>query len=75
MLAAKEDLLAAYEGEIAELRAQIKAAHVATSGIGLHDYSEAQTGDLYIDVLWGSDGLLLDILHAFKQHALATEVA
>lgn len=50
-LAEKDSLLAAHEAEIAELRAQIKAAQAANAKVDDRDYSEADTRDLFIDVL------------------------
>ncbi|MFC9519191.1 DEAD/DEAH box helicase family protein [Nocardiaceae bacterium NPDC056970] len=50
-LAEKDGLLAAHEAEIAKLREQIKSAQSANAKSDDHDYSEAQTRDLFIDVL------------------------
>jgi type I restriction enzyme R subunit len=59
-LAQKDDLLAAHEGQIAELKAQIAAAQAANTATDDHDYSEAATRDLFIDVLLHEAGWLLD---------------
>ncbi|QVI29633.1 DEAD/DEAH box helicase family protein [Mycolicibacterium neoaurum] len=50
-LAEKDGLAAAKDAEIAELRAQIKAAQAANTATDERDYSEAETRDRYIDVL------------------------
>lgn len=55
-LAAKDELLAAHEAQIAQLREQIRAAQAANATVDDHDYSEAQTRDLFIDVLLGEAG-------------------
>lgn len=47
----KDELLAAHEAEIAALRAQVKAAHAASSAEDHHDYTEADTRRLFIDLL------------------------
>ena len=58
-LAEKDDLLAAHEAELARLREQIKIAQAASSRVDDHDYSEAETRDLFIDVLLGESGWTL----------------
>jgi len=58
-LAAKDEVLAAREAEIAELKAQIAAAQ-AESQPDDRDYSEAQSRDLFIDVLLAEAGWPLD---------------
>ncbi|MDH6681027.1 type I restriction enzyme R subunit [Rhodococcus sp. LBL1] len=58
-LAEKDGLLAAHETEIAKLREQIKAAQAANAKSDDRDYSEAQTRDLFIDVLLHEAGWLL----------------
>ncbi len=55
-LAEKDDLAAAKDAEIAELRAQIKAAQTAKTATDDRDYSEAKTRDRYIDVLLNEAG-------------------
>ncbi|MGY1985394.1 DEAD/DEAH box helicase family protein [Blastococcus sp. SYSU DS0669] len=47
----RDDLAAAKDAEIKELRQQIKAAQAANALTDTHDYSEAQTRDLIIDEL------------------------
>jgi type I restriction enzyme R subunit len=47
----RDELAAAKDAEIAELRAQIQAAQAASKLVDTHDYSEAQTRDLIIDEL------------------------
>ncbi len=59
-LAAKDDLLAAHEAEIAELKAQIAAAQASTTVTDDHDYSEAETRDFFIDQLLHEAGWPLD---------------
>jgi len=51
VLAGRDSVLSAHEAEIAELRAQIAAAQAANTRSDDHDYSEAETRDLFIDVL------------------------
>ncbi|WP_182376738.1 DEAD/DEAH box helicase family protein [Nocardioides sp. WS12] len=58
-LADKDELAAAKDAEIAKLRAQIKAAQAAKTAVDDHEYSEAQTRDLFIDVLLGEAGWAL----------------
>ncbi|WP_435771806.1 DEAD/DEAH box helicase family protein [Nocardioides sp. SYSU DS0651] len=58
-LAEKEELAAAKDAEIAKLREDIAAAQAAKTQVDDHDYSEAQTRDLFIDVLLGEAGWLL----------------
>jgi type I restriction enzyme R subunit len=55
-LAEKDDLAAAKDTEIAALREQIKAAQAAVTHLDDHDYSEAETRDLFIDVLLAEAG-------------------
>lgn len=55
-LAEKDDLAAAKDAEIAALREQIEAAQAANIKVDDHDYSEAETRDLFIDVLLGEAG-------------------
>ncbi|RYP84230.1 DUF4145 domain-containing protein [Nocardioides guangzhouensis] len=55
----RDDLAAAKDAEIAELRRQIEAAQAATAAIDTHDYSEAQTRELIIDELLREAGWLL----------------
>ncbi|TSD98086.1 DUF4145 domain-containing protein [Skermania sp. ID1734] len=50
------DQKAAHEAELAKLRAHIAAAQAANAKTDDHDYSEAQTRDLYIDVLLAEAG-------------------
>ena len=59
-LADKDELLAAHEAEIAALREQIRAAQAAKTAVDDRDYSEAETRDLFIDVLLGEAGWRLD---------------
>jgi len=59
-LAARDDLLAARDAEIESLRAQIAAAQVANPRPDDHDYDEATTRDLYIDLLLAEAGWTLD---------------
>lgn len=47
----RDDLAAAKDAEIEQLRQQIKAAQAANKLTDTHDYSEAQTRDLIIDEL------------------------
>jgi type I restriction enzyme R subunit len=55
-LADKDELAAAKDAEIAQLRGQIKAAQAASTAVDHHDYSEAETRDLFIDLLLGEAG-------------------
>ena len=50
-LAERDELLAAHEAEIASLRDQIAAVQAANAAVDQHDYSEAETRNLFIDVL------------------------
>ncbi len=59
-LAAKDELLAAHEAEIAELKAQIAAAQASKTVVDDHDYSEAETRTTYIDLLLNEAGWPLD---------------
>ena len=56
-LAEKDELAAAKDAEIAELRKQIKQAQAASQKVDDRDYSEAETRDRFIDVLAGRSGL------------------
>ncbi|WP_300006945.1 DEAD/DEAH box helicase family protein [Pseudonocardia sp.] len=51
LLAEKDELAAAKDVEIALLREQIAAAQAANTKVDDHDYTEAQTRDLFIDLL------------------------
>lgn len=55
-LAEKDELAAAKDDEIASLKAQIAAAQAANSKTDDHDYSEADTRRLIIDVLLAESG-------------------
>ena len=55
-LAAKDELAASKDAEIAALREQIKAAQAANTVVDNRDYSEAETRDLFIDVLLAEAG-------------------
>lgn len=55
-LAEKDELAAAKDAEIAALREQIKAAQATNQSVDDRDYSEAQTRDLFIDVLLAEAG-------------------
>jgi len=55
-LAEKDELAAAKDAEIAALREQIRAAQAAKTGVDEHDYLEAETRDLFIDVLLAEAG-------------------
>lgn len=55
-LAERDELAAAKDAEIAGLRAEIATAQAAKTQIDHHDYSEAETRDLFIDVLLGEAG-------------------
>lgn len=59
-LAERDDLAAAQEAQIAELRAQVAAAQAVNSQPDDHDYSEAETRQLIIDVLLAEAGWRLD---------------
>ena len=59
-LAERDDLAAAKDAEIAELRAQIAAAQAANTKPDDHDYSEAEMRRALIDVLLGEAGWPLD---------------
>lgn len=54
-----DDLAAAKDTEIKQLRAQIEAAQAANNREDTHDYSEVQTRDLIIDELLREAGWLL----------------
>jgi type I restriction enzyme R subunit len=55
-LADRDELAAAKDAEIAALQEQIEAAQAAKTATDEHDYSEAETRDLFIDVLLGEAG-------------------
>lgn len=55
-LAEKDELAAAKDAEIAELREQIKKAQAANQAVYDRDYSEAETRDRFIDVLLAEAG-------------------
>ncbi|GAB3706475.1 DEAD/DEAH box helicase family protein [Mariniluteicoccus flavus] len=59
-LAERDDMAAAKDAEIAELRAQIAAAQAAHTRPDDHDYSEADTRVLLIDTLLAEAGWSLD---------------
>ena len=59
-LAEKDELAASKDAEIAKLKEQIAAAQAAKTEVDDHDYSEADTRDLFIDVLLGEAGWSLD---------------
>jgi type I restriction enzyme R subunit len=59
-LAEKDELAAAKDAEIAQLKTQIAAAQAAKTKTDDHDYSEAETRRLFIDVLLAEAGWLLD---------------
>ncbi len=60
-VAAAQQKAAALDGELARLREEVAAAKAANSAQpDTHDYSEAQTRDLYIDLLLKEAGWLLD---------------
>jgi type I restriction enzyme R subunit len=55
-LADRDELAAGQAAEIERLRAQVAAAQAANHASDDHDYSEAQTRDLFIDVLLAEAG-------------------
>ena len=55
-LAEKDERAAAKDVEIVKLREQIKAAQAAKTEVDDHDYSEAETRDLFIDLLLAEAG-------------------
>ena len=59
-LAERDDLAAARDAEIATLKTQIVAAQAATTTPDDHDYSEAETRRLIIDILLAEAGWPLD---------------
>ena len=60
-LAAAQQKTAALDAELAQLRAEVSAAKAAnTATPDTHDYDEAQTRDLYIDLLLKEAGWKLD---------------
>jgi type I restriction enzyme R subunit len=62
-LAAAQQKTAALDAELAQLRAEVAAAKAAnTATPDTHDYNEAQTRDLYIDLLLKEAGWKLDQL-------------
>ncbi len=60
VLATRDDLAAAKDAEIAALKAQIAKAQAANTEPDDHDYSEAETRRLIIDVLLAEAGWPLD---------------
>ena len=63
-LAAAQQKTAALDAELAQLRAEVAAAKAAnTATPDTHDYNEAQTRDLYIDLLLKEAGWKLDQPH------------
>ncbi|QGF22444.1 DEAD/DEAH box helicase family protein [Raineyella fluvialis] len=61
LLAAARATNLSLEAELEQLRAQIAAAQAAKAGVpDTHDYDEAATRDLFIDVLLGEAGWALD---------------
>jgi type I restriction enzyme, R subunit len=60
LLAEKDELAAAKDAEIAALKAQIAAAQAANTRPDDHDYSEAETRRLFIDVMLAEAGWPLD---------------
>jgi len=59
-LAEKDELAAAKDAEVATLKAQIAAAQSSKTKADDHDYSEAETRRLFIDVLLAEAGWPLD---------------
>jgi type I restriction enzyme R subunit len=59
-LAERDELAAAMDAEIAALKAQIAAAQAANTKTDDHDYSEAETRRLFIDIMLGEAGWPLD---------------
>ena len=55
-LAERDELAAVKDAEIARLRVEIQAAQAATTQHDDHDYSEAETRDLFIDLLLSEAG-------------------
>jgi type I restriction enzyme, R subunit len=55
-LAERDELAAEQNAEIAQLRAEIETAQQAKTAVDDHDYTEAQTRDLFIDVLLAEAG-------------------
>jgi type I restriction enzyme R subunit len=60
VLAEKDELAAAKDAEIIALKAQIAAAQAAGTKTDDHDYSEAETRRLFIDVMLAEAGWSLD---------------
>ena len=58
-LTEKDELLARHEAEIARLRNEIAAAQAKATQTDDHDYQEAETRDLFIDLLLGEAGWAL----------------
>ncbi|MHB1009185.1 MAG: DEAD/DEAH box helicase family protein [Propionibacteriaceae bacterium] len=58
--AEKDELVVAHERELAALRARIAAVQASTSLHDDRDYTEAETRDIFIDVLLGEAGWPLD---------------
>ena len=58
-LAERDELAAAKDAEIADLREQIKQAQAATQKVDDRDYSEGETRDRFIDVLLAEAGWTL----------------
>ncbi len=56
LLAERDEIAAAQSAEIEALRAQVAAAQAANRASDDHDYSEAETRDLFIDVLLAEAG-------------------
>ncbi len=50
-MAARDGQIADQQRQIEELRAQVDAAQAAKTSVDAHDYTEAETRDLFIDVL------------------------
>lgn len=59
-LAEQAGLAAAKDAQIAQLRAEVKAAQAAKTVVDTHDYSEAKTRELIIDELLREAGWLLN---------------
>lgn len=55
-LAERDEVVAAQDAQIAVLRAQVATAQAAATKADDHDYGEAQTRDLFLDVLLGEAG-------------------
>ncbi len=59
-MAERDEALDTYETQIAALKAQIDIAQAANNRIDDHNYDEAATRDIFIDVLLGEAGWSLD---------------